>query len=55
MTGAEAKAAFERADKLRLEGKVAEALQVLMLPSDRAVIEKRIAEMATTRKGSAWE
>jgi len=43
MTGPEALAAFNLAEKLRKEGKPEEALQVPMLESDKKVIEQRIA------------
>ena len=44
MTGPESLAAFNKADALVKEGRYDDALTVLLLPSDRVVIEKRIAE-----------
>ena len=44
MTGPESLAAFEKAAVLVKDGRYDEARTVLLLPSDRVVIEKRIAE-----------
>ena len=44
MTGPAALAAFEQAKALVNEGRYDDALAVDMLPSDRTVIEARIAE-----------
>ena len=46
MTGPEALAAFNIAEKLRKEGKLEEALKVPMLESDKKVIEQRIVASA---------
>ena len=54
MTGAEALAAFHKADALVKAGKFSEALAVEMLPSDRAVIEAKIAaHMAASANSGA--
>jgi len=47
MTGPEAIAAFNRAAELVKAGKYAEARAVEMLPSDRQVIEAKIAVAAS--------
>lgn len=44
MTGPQALASYEQAKALVKEGRYDDALAVEMLPSDRAVIEARIAE-----------
>ena len=44
MTGEQASENFKLAAKLVREGKPDEALAVLLLPSDRDVIEERIAK-----------
>ena len=46
MTGSEAKAAFDQAKFLVLEGRLAEAQDVNLLPSDRKIIDRMIASRA---------
>lgn len=48
MTGPEALAAFEKAARLVKDGMYEAALAVALLPSDRVVIERRIAEKNAT-------
>ena len=55
MNGPEAKAAFDLANALVKEGKYEAALAVEMLPSDRKLIEKRIAESSGAGANSAKE
>ena len=43
MTGQESLAAFKKADALVKEGRYDDALAVPMIPSDKTLIEKRIA------------
>ena len=50
MKGTEALAAFERAAKLVKQGDYAAAREVALLPSDRQVIEQRLAAIANRRE-----
>ena len=49
MTGSEAKAAFDQAKSLVLEGRLAEAQDVHLLPSDRKIIDRMIGRMVADR------
>ena len=46
MNGSEAKAAFDQAKSLVIEGRLAEAQDVHLLPSDRRIIDRMITSRA---------
>ena len=55
MNGLEAIAAFKKADALFKAGEYEAALSVEMMPSDRTLIEKRIAELNASGANSTKE
>lgn len=58
MDGKDARESFERADKLRREGKFDEALAVPMYPTDRTLMEQRVERdhsMQNAIVGRTWK